>query len=61
MLIRSESPWRRMGPAGAAGTVRSADKQVEPGRAADDRQEDGDNGHQPPPEGEGAGHIDKTA
>lgn len=61
MRIRRESPWQHVGSAGAAGTVRSAEKQVEPGHAADDRQQDSGNGHRPPSDGEAGGHVDKLA
>lgn len=61
MRIRRESPWQHVGAAGAAGTVRPADTQVEAGLATDDRQQDSGKDHRPPPDGEAGGHVDKLA
>ncbi len=62
MEIRVQFPRERVRPAGSAVPVRpAANRQVDPGEAANDhRQKDGRE-HQPPSDADIGGHVDKTA
>jgi hypothetical protein len=62
MEIRVQFPRERTRPAGTAAAVRpAADRQVDPGDEASDRRQNDGREHQPSPDSDIGGHVDKTA
>lgn len=62
MEIRVQFPRERGRPVGPAGPVRpAAERQVDPGEQAGDHRQNDGREHQPAPDADIGGHIDKTA